>query len=782
MGQSIILSLTEPFPDNSLCKGAKHEGTWHLTQAANYFQKAESEPDDACYYNFWGVAHTITAIPYDIPLINCLIYTINYLAYAIFSPECMQISQKEALNTGNLDGAYLMHQRGLDRSITNDQGETLVDLYAQDPTADERTYSLINENAPFNPQSNAIKRLFKKATLEKRNDIAIKLLEKGVPLILSKVETIAGPPSSSIVPQKLATFIKETGKPCIGRTKERQKVECFILKKYRQYPLLIGPPGIGKTAFANSLYEKLHVISVKLFLLQDADKNLMTSFFDFVFKRPNIFLLFDDLNLEEVNESFLIEILDRLQEKKVFYIGCAQSNIELTKYFTPIEIEAPTDEEVKQIAQKAFPNIDEATITTAMKLCKKHRPNKTQPQCILEVLDQACVKVEAQRKLAHGSFRRQQGDEVDAQEKLEDQIKRYQEISSFLREIEMPSNHPIFMRKQKKLDSLLAELERSGENRAYLEKVTPELIEHIIKPYVPPPDIKAFFKERIFGQDHMIERIIPAIYNATHGLTSPDRAQGGFLFVGLTGTGKTEMGKAIAEYLNVNFVHIDMSKYRERHDVSTLVGAGAGWIGYDQGGLIQNEAKKGPMVLLLDEVEKAHHSVFQKLLMHLLDEGQMLDPLSRQNIKMNRVFVILASNLGSKAIMDEMNSNESLNPDSVLSIVQPSIEDFFKEQHALIARLQIVPFLPIIGKEHIQKITEKFLLKEKKFTLEIHRVTLEWTPNYVPSFTSSINPKLGARVIRNKIEQDLRHQIAEACKNSEITSLSLDTLRDSEIL
>ena len=87
MGQPLILSLTEPFPDPSLCEGAEREGEWHLTQAANYFQQAECDPDDACYYNFWGMAHTLVSIPYQIPLINCVIYVINYLAYAIFSPE-----------------------------------------------------------------------------------------------------------------------------------------------------------------------------------------------------------------------------------------------------------------------------------------------------------------------------------------------------------------------------------------------------------------------------------------------------------------------------------------------------------------------------------------------------------------------------------------------------------------------------------------------------------------------------------------------------------------------
>ena len=764
MGQPIVLSFTSPFPDESLWEGAEYERKWHVSRATTYFEKAETEVNDALYYYFWGAVHTLISLPYYIPYLNCLIYAINYLFHAVFSPECMQESLKEALNNRNFEGAYLMYERGVDQTVTSDNGETLVDLYVHAGVARERSYQLIEEGCPFNIQSEGIETLFWKA-VEERPDIALNLLEQGLSLNRWKMERVEPTPPPSTIPAELSPFLKENNQPCVGRLSEKQQIERIFLQRFQNIPLLIGPKGIGKSSLANGCSEK-QALSVNLKMLKGAPEDQVLAFKRYVFsRRDELVLVLEDL--DRVEHDYLERFCTIFEELQM--VGCSRAPLPDCDFFTPIELTSPSGAELIEIARARFPEVKREVIESSIPLCRRYVVNAALPAALLTTLDKATAFLQTQE--SHGSMRRQRGEDVGEQEVLELELRRCEEKLALLQRCEVDVEHPIYLQTSDRISTLTAELE---EERLFYSEVTTPLVKHLLNHYIPPPDIVDYFQTHLLGQNHVIEAILPEVFNAAHGNTPLGRAQGRFLFVGLSGTGKTECAKVIAKYLGRRFVHIDMTKYREAHLDSTLVGTGAGYVGYEQGGLIQNEAKKGPMVLLLDEADKAHPKVLDNLLLHLLDEGKMLDPVTREEVLMHNVFVILSTNLGSRAVLKAKNPPSGFffqgdaknvsDPEVMEELTSPSVQAFLSPP--LMGRLQTIYFTPL-SNSNIQQITDKFLEKEKKRTEREYGKTLVWGEDLSNYLDDLANDLEGARPIREMIQGRLRYHIHQLCEETD---------------
>ena len=264
-------------------------------------------------------------------------------------------------------------------------------------------------------------------------------------------------------------------------------------------------------------------------------------------------------------------------------------------------------------------------------------------------------------------------------------------------------------------------------------------------------------KKRVVGQDHAVKKVLDAVYEARSGLNKKGQPMGSFFFLGPTGTGKTELSKALAEFLfgdESALLRFDMSEFKEEHSVALLYGAPPGYVGYEEGGLLVNKIRQTPYsVVLFDEIEKAHKSVFD-LFLQILDEGKLHDRLGRVG-DFSNALILFTSNIGAKDIVAKFNSGVVPENNELMDIMQ----GYFRPE--FLARLtEIVPFSPITDKTvtSIFDIHLKGLLK----LLAEQDITLELTPEARQTIAlRGYNQQYGARPVLGIIRKELRHPISK---------------------
>jgi ATP-dependent Clp protease ATP-binding subunit ClpB len=269
--------------------------------------------------------------------------------------------------------------------------------------------------------------------------------------------------------------------------------------------------------------------------------------------------------------------------------------------------------------------------------------------------------------------------------------------------------------------------------------------------------------ERVVGQDEPVEAVANAIRRSRAGISDPNRPIGSFLFLGPTGVGKTELARALAEFLFDDehaMVRIDMSEYQERHAVSRLMGAPPGYVGYEEGGQLTEAVRRRPYsVILLDEMEKAHADVFN-ILLQLLDDGRLTDGQGR-TVDFRNTIVIMTSNLGSSIFSDG-----SLSPEQRTAAVLEDVRGHFRPE--FINRVDEILVFEPLSRDHIARIVDIQLrslrerLTERKLTLTLTDDAREYLAN------AGYDPAFGARPLKRLIQREIQDKLALALLSGEI--------------
>ena len=273
-------------------------------------------------------------------------------------------------------------------------------------------------------------------------------------------------------------------------------------------------------------------------------------------------------------------------------------------------------------------------------------------------------------------------------------------------------------------------------------------------------------KNRVVGQDHAVKKVLDAVYESRSGLNKKGQPMGSFFFLGPTGTGKTELSKALAEFLfgdESALLRFDMSEFKEEHSVALLYGAPPGYVGYEEGGLLVNKIRQNPYsVVLFDEIEKAHKSVFD-LFLQILDEGKLHDRLGRVG-DFSNALILFTSNIGAQTIVEKFNSGVIPENNELMDIMQ----GYFRPE--FLARLtEIVPFSPITE----QTVTKIFDIHMKGLLklLDEQNITLTLTPEARKAVAlRGFNQQYGARPILGIIRKELRHPLSKKLIAGDIKS------------
>ena len=485
--------------------------------------------------------------------------------------------------------------------------------------------------------------------------------------------------------------------PVVGREKEIERVIQILARRTKNNPVLLGEPGVGKTAIAEGLAIRIvnsevpdlldgkKVIQLDMGLLVAGTKyrgefeERLKKIMDEIRLAGNVILVIDEMHTligagaaEGAIDAANI-LKPALSRGEIQVIG-ATTNDEYRKYvekdpalerrFQPIVIEEPsvddTIEIIKGLRHKYEDhhklNISDEAIVAATELSYKYITDRFLPDKAIDIIDEACSKVRIQT-----STLPPEGKELEKQLKeviknKEEAIRNQEfETASNLRDDEADLKEKIREISQKWKD----------ENEANKPTVTAEQVAEVVSTMTGIPTTKITEGEserllrleetlhnRVIGQDQAVVAISKAIRRARVGLKAPNRPIGSFIFAGPTGVGKTELAKALAEAVfgsEDNMIRVDMSEFMEKHSTAKLIGSPPGYVGYDDGGHLTETIRKKPYsVILFDEIEKAHPDVFN-IMLQILDDGRLTDAKGR-HINFKNTIIIMTSNVGASMI------------------------------------------------------------------------------------------------------------------------------------
>lgn len=601
--------------------------------------------------------------------------------------------------------------------------------------------------------------------------------------------------------------------PIVGRDAEIERILQILSRRTKNNPCLIGEPGVGKTAIAEGLAQRIvlgavppmlqnkRVVTLDMASMVAGSKyrgefeERIKKVIQEVTDSRDVLLFIDELHTiigaggaEGAMDASNI-LKPSLSRGEIQLIGATtieeyrkyiEKDPALERRFQPVMVEEPSEEETLEILKGIRPyyeehhgvRISDEALDAAVKLSKRYVNDRFLPDKAIDLMDEA-----ASRKQLKGYQAPKQLEKL--QQRLE-QILKEKEESIVLGDFEEASNlgqEQIRVEEELKKEQKKMDRKRSGKKLTVGEEDVADVVAVWTK--IPVSrltekesgrllKLESTLHKRVVGQDEAVTAVAKAIKRGRVGLKDPKRPIGSFLFLGPTGVGKTELSKALAETVFGSedaMIRVDMSEYMEKHSVSKLVGSPPGYVGYEEGGQLSEQVRRHPYsVILFDEIEKAHGDVFN-ILLQVLDDGQITDSNGRKADFKNTV-IIMTSNAGAQRIMAPKNlgfiTERSAKEDHerMKSHVMEEVKQIFKPE--FINRVDGIMVFHTLEKPEQRKIVE-LLLKELSDRLSKNPgFTLEFSDkvaDYV--LEKGYDPQYGARPLRRAIQNELEDFLAD---------------------
>ncbi len=611
--------------------------------------------------------------------------------------------------------------------------------------------------------------------------------------------------------------------PIIGRNKEIERVTQILSRRTKNNPALIGEPGVGKTAVVEGLAQRIvaeevpEVLQGKRIVALDMGALVAGTKYRGEFEERlkrvieeekaagNCILFIDEMQTivgagaaeGAVDAANILK--PSLSRGEIQCIGATtlgdyrkyvEKDPALERRFQTVLVVEPTVEETLDILRGTKHRYEEfhrliitdEALQKAASLAARYIPDRFLPDKAIDLVDEASSRVRINRGSAPIGL-------IEARRALES-IRKEKDVSIASQQYE----HSGELRdRELQLMEKVKEMEKEWQNKQEAGKptVTEEDIAEVVSMWMGIPVVRLTTDEtsrllqmeealhhRIIGQDEAINTVARAVRRARAGLKDPRRPIGAFTFLGPTGVGKTELVRALAEFMfgsEDTLIRLDMSEFMERHTVARLVGAPPGYVGYEEGGqLTEAVRRKSYCVILLDEIEKAHPDVFNMLL-QIFDDGHLTDAKGRR-VDFRNSIIVMTSNVGAELIKRDMSmgfhiddkGNQQIEYKKMKEKVLGEMKKTFRPE--FLNRIDATVVFHALTKEHIRQIVDLILnqvvtsLKEKDITLEVTEAAKDLLGS------KGYDPVFGARPLRRVIQNQLEDHLSESLLRGEFQS------------
>lgn len=636
-----------------------------------------------------------------------------------------------------------------------------------------------------------------------------------------------GPARATPTLDKLARDITKVAReqnpdPVIGRDKEIKRVIQILSRRTKNNPVLIGEPGVGKTAIVEGLAQMMvkgevlpELANDRLMMLDMGSlvagtkyrgefENRLKKVIEEIYQNGHVILFIDELHTlvgaggaeGAIDASNILK--PALARGELQLIGATtldeyQKYIEkdaaLERRFATVMVEEPTADQSIAILKGIRPKyekhhhvkITDDALEAAVKLSDRYITDRFLPDKAIDLMDEAAAMVRIDDE-NHETPRAKQVHKLEdlrAQKEVAIEQQNF-DLAAQLRQKELSLKD--------KLDKEDARRKKHEAKDEYTLHETEADVAKVVSEWTGVPVTQLRKKEsdrlvnlerglhkRVIGQDEAVSALARAIRRARSGLKDPNRPIGSFMFLGPTGVGKTELAKALAEEMfgsEDNMIRIDMSEYQERYSASRLVGAAPGYVGYEEGGQLTEKVRQHPYsVVLLDEVEKANVDIFN-LLLQVLDDGYLTDAKGRK-VDFRNTILIMTSNLGATQLRDEKTvgfgaEDVSKNFDAMKSAINQQLKLHFRPE--FLNRIDETIVFHSLNKKELHEII-KLLTKKLVQRVGEQGINLKFTPAAINTIAENgYNPEYGARPLRRSIQTLVEDPLSMALLAGDVQS------------